>query len=253
MTPSQAALLLLAGLAGGIVNAVAGGGSLITFPALLGIGLPPVSANVTNALAVAPGYGASVLGSRADLAGQGRRIRRAVPTAVLGALCGTVLLLVTPRAVFDVVVPFLVLGATALLAFQGRVRAIAGQPRAHSPRRAGAALHLAVFGCGLYGGYFNAALGLLLIAGLALVLDDSLRRVSALKNVLSATVGVVTILVYGAFGPVNWAATGVLVPATMLGGFLGARLARRLPPALLRAVVIAFGTVVGGVLLVRAF
>ncbi|TDC42484.1 sulfite exporter TauE/SafE family protein [Micromonospora sp. KC207] len=253
MTPSQAALLLLAGLAGGLVNAVAGGGSLITFPALLGIGLPPVSANVSNALAVAPGYGTSILGSRADLAGQGGLIRRVLPTAILGALGGSVLLLATPRAVFDVVVPFLVLGATAMLAFQTPLRTAVGQPRARSPRRAAATPHLVVFACGLYGGYFNAALGLLLIAGLALVLDESLRRVSALKNVLSATVGVVTVLVYGVFGPVNWAATAVLMPATMLGGFLGARFAQRLPPGVLRAVIIAFGGAVGVVLLARAF
>ncbi|WP_432954006.1 sulfite exporter TauE/SafE family protein [Micromonospora haikouensis] len=253
MTPAQAAVLLLAGLAGGLVNAVAGGGSLITFPALLGIGLPPVSANVSNALSVAPGYGASVLGSRADLVGQGRLIRHVLPTAVLGTVGGSVLLLATPRAVFDIVVPFLVLGATAMLAFQARLRAVVGQPRAHSRGRAAATPHLVVFLCGLYGGYFNAALGLLLIAGLALVLDEPLRRVSALKNVLSATVGAVTVLVYGVFGPVNWAATAVLVPATMLGGFLGARFARRLPPGVLRAVIIAFGTTVGVALLARAF
>ncbi|BCJ62063.1 sulfite exporter TauE/SafE family protein [Micromonospora endophytica] len=253
MTPTQAALLLVAGLAGGLVNAVAGGGSLITFPALLGIGLPPVSANVSNALSVAPGYAASVLGSRADLTGQGQRVRQAIPAAVLGALCGSALLLSTPRAVFDVVVPFLVLGATAMLAFQAPLRRLAGQSRVHSPRRARATLQLAVFLGGLYGGYFNAALGVLLVAGLALVLDESLRRVGALKNVLSATVGVVTILIYSVFGPVNWAATAVLVPATMIGGYLGARLASRLSSRLLRAVILTFGTVVGLVLLVRAF
>ncbi|MET7394941.1 sulfite exporter TauE/SafE family protein [Dactylosporangium sp. NPDC005572] len=253
MTLFHAALLLVAGLAGGIVNAIAGGGSLITFPVLLGIGLPPVSANVSNALSVAPGYGASVVGSRADLSGQGRRIRQVLPTVVAGALCGSALLLSTPRAVFDVVVPFLVLGATATLAFQTRLRGLAGQPRDHSPRRAAVLLQLAVFVCGLYGGYFNAALGVLLIAGLALVLDDSLRRISALKNVLSATVGGVTVLVYAVFGPVNWAAVAMLVPATVVGGFVGARLAQRLPPRVLRAVIITVGAGVGGVLLIRAF
>ncbi|WP_432841727.1 sulfite exporter TauE/SafE family protein [Dactylosporangium sp. CA-092794] len=252
MTLIQAALLLLAGLSAGIVNAIAGGGSLITFPTLLGIGLPPVAANVSNALSVAPGYGASVVGSREDLTGQARRVRQAVPAVTLGALCGCALLLATPRAVFDVVVPFLVLGATATLALQTRLRALAGQHRDLAPRRAAVQLNLTTFLCGLYGGYFNAALGVVLIAGLALVLDEPLRRVSALKNVLSAMVGVVTVVVYAVFGPVNWAAVAVLAPAAMTGGFLGARLAQRLPPRALRVVIIAFGTVVGLVLL-RAF
>ncbi|TCB97242.1 sulfite exporter TauE/SafE family protein [Micromonospora zingiberis] len=252
MTPTQATLLAVAGVAGGAINAVAGGGSLITFPALLAIGLPPVSANVSNALSVAPGYAASVLGSRADLTGQGTRLRQVIPTAVLGAVAGSTLLLSTPRAVFDLVVPFLVLGATATLAFGSQLRTLAGRTRAHSPHRATGTLHLAVFLCALYGGYFNAALGVLLIAGLALVLDEPLRRVGALKNALAATVGAVTILIYSVFGPVNWAATAVLVPATMIGGYVGARLARRLPPRVLRTVIITFGTAVGVALLVRA-
>jgi uncharacterized membrane protein YfcA len=253
MTPVHAAVLVLAGLSAGIVNAIAGGGSLITFPVLLGIGLPPVPANVSNALSVAPGYAAGVLGSRADLAGQGRRVRRVVPTVVLGALCGCALLLRTPRSVFDVVVPFLVLGATAVLALQARLRGLAGQPRDHSPRKAAVLLHTAVFLCGLYGGYFNAALGVLLIAGLALVLDEPLRRVGALKNVLSAVVGLVTVLVYGVFGPVNWAAVAVLGPAAVIGGYLGARLARQLPERVLRTAIITCGTLVGAALLTRAF
>jgi len=252
MTLLHALILLAAGLGAGTVNAIAGGGSLITFPILVGIGLPPVSANVSNALSVAPGYAASVLGSRADLAGQGRRIARIVPTVLLGAATGCALLLVTPRAVFDLVVPFLVLGATGTLAFQNRLRGLAGHPKDHTPRRAAVLLHLAVFLCGLYGGYFNAALGVLFIAGLALVLDEPLRRISALKNALSTVVGVVTVLVYGVFGPVNWAAVAVLIPATIAGGLLGARLAQVLPPRVLRVVIIAFGAGAGTVLLIRA-
>ncbi|AGL18880.1 sulfite exporter TauE/SafE family protein [Actinoplanes sp. N902-109] len=252
MSPLEALALLGAGIAAGGINAIAGGGSLLSFPALVGIGLPSVAANVSNALSVAPGYGASVLGSRPDLAGQGRRIARIVPTVVLGAIGGSALLLLTPRAVFDYVVPFLVLGATAMLAFQNKLRDLAGHPKDNSPRRAALLLHLAVFLCGLYGGYFNAALGVLLIAGLALVLDEPLRRVSALKNVLSAVVGLTTVLIYSIFGPVNWAAVGVLAPATIIGGFVGARLARRLPSHILRYLIITFGTVVGVILLVRA-
>ncbi|MFI5932243.1 sulfite exporter TauE/SafE family protein [Actinoplanes sp. NPDC051494] len=253
MSPWEAIGLLAAGLGAGTVNAIAGGGSLITFPVLVAIGLPGVAANVSNSLSVAPGYASSALGSRADLAGQRGRVLRVIPTLILGALGGCALLLLTPRSVFDVVVPFLVLGATAMLAFQNKLRGLAGHPKDYTPRRAAVYLHVAVFLCGLYGGYFNAALGVLLIAGLALVLDEPLRRVSALKNVLSAVVGVVTVLIYSAFGPVNWAVVAVLAPATVVGGYVGAKLARRLPSHILRWVIITFGAVVGVVLLVRAF
>ncbi|GAB7037290.1 MULTISPECIES: sulfite exporter TauE/SafE family protein [Catenuloplanes] len=248
----EAALLLVAGLAAGVVNAIAGGGSLITFPSMLAIGIPPVSANVSNALSVAPGYASSVVGSRADLAGQRGRVLRVVPTALAGAACGCVLLLSTPRDLFDYVVPFLVLGATMTLAFQARLRARVGHPREVSPRRGLVMLHTAVFLCALYGGYFNAALGVLLVAGLALVLDETLARVTALKNLLSAVVGVVTVLVYSIFGPVDWAAVAVVAPATVVGGYLGARLARRLPARALRVVIVTFGTAVGLWLLARA-
>jgi uncharacterized membrane protein YfcA len=252
VTFAEAALLLIAGLGAGTVNAIAGGGSLITFPAMLAIGMPPVAANVSNALSVAPGYASSVAGSRADLTGQGRRIRQVIPSALLGALGGCALLLNTPRHVFDLVVPFLVMGAALTLAFQARIRRLVGHPRHVTPGRATVMLHCAVFLCALYGGYFNAALGVLLMAGLALVLDETLARVSALKNLLSAVVGAVTLAVYGLFGPVNWAVVTVVAPATVTGGYLGAQLARRLPATALRAVIVSFGLAVGAGLLLRA-
>ena len=253
MTPWHALALLAAGLAAGGINAIAGGGSLISFPILVGIGLPGVAANVTNALSVAPGYFASALSSRPELAGQRPRIVRAVPAVVAGTLCGSALLLLTPRAAFDYVVPFLVLGATAMMAFQRRLRGLTGHPERHTPRQAALRLHLTIFLGGLYGGYFNAALGVLLIAGLSLVLDESIKRIGALKNVLSALVGLTTVLIYSIFGPVDWAAVAFLAPATITGGVLGARLARRLPADVLRRVIICFGAAVGVLLLVEAF
>ncbi|WP_433042976.1 sulfite exporter TauE/SafE family protein [Dactylosporangium sp. CS-033363] len=244
MTPGEALLLLGGGLVAGTVNAIAGGGSLITFPLLVGLGLPGVAANVSNALSVAPGYAASVAGSRPDLEGQGRRIRTILPTIIVGTLCGSALLLFTPHEVFDVVVPFLLLGAAVMMALQKRLRA--------ATRRSGkpAMLHLAVFGCGLYGGYFNAAMGVLLVSFLALVLDEPMRRLSALKNVFSAVVGATTVLLYSAFGPVNWAAVGVLAPATIAGGYLGARVARKLPGEVLRWTIVVFATAVAVVLFI---
>jgi uncharacterized membrane protein YfcA len=245
-------LLLGAGFVAGAVNAVAGGGSLITFPALLATGLAPVPANVTNSLSVCPGYLSSVLGSRPDLAGQGPRAARLLPAAVVGALIGAALLLATPPRAFALIVPFLVLSATAVLAAQPRLQAVIGHPRQLSPRRRTVALQTLTGLGAVYGGYFGGALGVVLLAVLALVLDERLQRVAALKNVLSATVGVATVLAFAVFGPVSWPSVAVLAPATVTGGYLGARLVRRMPAGVLRWTVVAFGTVVGVALLVRA-
>ena len=247
------ALLVLAGFGAGTVNAVAGGGSLITFPALLAVGLPPVTANVTNALAVTPGYFGAVAGSRHDLTGphQQRRTRHLLPTAAIGSMIGCALLLLAPNEVFEQIVPFLVLGATAILAFQDRLRRLVGHPHLVSPRRATISLHLMVGLAAIYGGYFGAALGVALVALLAWVVEDSLARVSALKNVASAVVGVITVVAFSLFGPVQWWAVAVLAPATVIGGYAGARLARRLPQKLWKVFIVGFGVVVGLILLFR--
>src|SRR5262245_56235787 len=229
MELTDAALLLAAGLGAGTVNAVAGGGSLVTFPTLVAVGLPPISASVTNSVSVCPGYLASVVGSRQDLEGQGQQMRRLAPTVVAGTAAGCALLLATPQETFELVVPFLVLGATLVLAIQDRLRRVVGSPVHESPRRGHITLHSLVFLGAVYGGYFNAALGVMLVAVLGLVIDDTLRRVSALKNAVSAVIGVGSVLAYAAFGPVNWAAVAVLAPATLLGGYSGASIARRVP------------------------
>jgi uncharacterized membrane protein YfcA len=258
MTLAHVVLLLAAGLAAGTVNAIAGGGSLVTFPALLATGLPSVAANVTNSVAVFPGYVGSVLGSRRDLADLSaeigrRRIVALFPTTIVGTAAGCVLLLATPGKAFDRVVPFLVLGAGAVLAFQGRLRAVVGHPHEMSPRRRALSLHGMVLLGSVYGGYFGAALGVMLVAALGLVLATSLARVNALKNAVSALVGFITLLVFALFGPVDWVDVAILAPATVTGGYAGARLARRLPAPVLRALIVTFAGVVGVVLLVRAF
>jgi hypothetical protein len=245
-------LLIVAGFAAGGVNAIAGGGSLITFPSLIATGLPSVDANVTNSVSVFPGYVSSVFGSRADLVGQGRRVRRILPAAVVGSALGCGLLLVTPGRVFEIIVPFLVLGAAATLAFQERLRGLVGHPRHMSARRAAVTLQVVVFVGAIYGGYFGAALGVMYVAALALILDEPLKRINALKNTLSATVGFVTVIVFGLFGPVHWGAVLTLAPATIAGGYAGARLARRLPARVLKAIIVTFGTIVGLILLYKA-
>ncbi|MEV0807175.1 sulfite exporter TauE/SafE family protein [Micromonospora sp. NPDC050200] len=251
MDLSHAALLLAAGLAAGTVNAVAGGGSLITFPALIAVGLPPVPANVTNSVSVCPGYLASVAGSRGDLP-PARRLAVLVPTTVIGTMIGCLVLLATPARAFELVVPFLVLGATAVLAFQDPLRRLVGHPRDLSPRRRTVTVQAMVGLGAVYGGYFGAALGVMLVAGLALVLDATLARVTAIKNLLSAVVGLTTVAVFALVGPVNWAAVAVVAPATVVGGYAGARLVRRLPSVMLKTLIVVFGTVIGLYLLWRA-
>ena len=246
-------LLVGAGLVAGAINALAGGGSLITFPSLIATGLPSVDANVTNSVSVFPGYVSSVVGSRADLAGQERRVVVILPAALLGGVGGCALLLLTPARAFEVIVPFLVLAAAATLAFQDRLRGLVGHPRALSRRRQAITLQVVVLVGAVYGGYFGAALGVMYVAALALILDESLNRINALKNVLSAVVGLVTVVVFALFAPIHWGAVAVLAPATIVGGYAGAKLARRLPSAVLKFVIVAFGTVIGLILLYRAF
>jgi uncharacterized membrane protein YfcA len=254
MDIASTAALLASGFAAGTVNAVAGGGSLVTFPTLLALGLAPVPANVTNSVAVVPGYLASVFGSRTDLMAIARsrgrrRLAALLPTAALGSALGCLLLLATPERAFEVVVPFLVLGASALLAFAERLRAHVGRLVGDRPMLA---VHATVGLGAVYGGYFGAALGVMMVAALALVLNETLARITALKNAVSAVVGLTTVLAFGLFGPVDWAMAAVLAPATLAGGYVGSRVARRLPTPVLRAVIVTLGTVVGVILLVRA-
>lgn len=247
MELSQVVVLLAAGLAAGAVNAAAGGGSLISYPALLAVGVPPVSANVTNALSVAPGYFASAFGSREELARQRRLTVKLVPTAAAGTVAGTAVLLTTPESVFQAVVPYLVLAAAALTAAGPWVKRRAGRRHGGGHRLAA---HVLVGVACFYGGYFNAALGLVLAAVLAMVVHGGLVQATAVKNAMMAVVGVVTSLIYGFLAPVNWLAAAVLLPATLTGGYAGARIVRKVPEWLLRVLVVTFAIVVGMYLLV---
>lgn len=243
----QILLLLAAGLFAGTVNAVAGGGALLLYPALLSVGLTPVGANVTNSVAISPGYVASIFGARKDLNGQAARVRAFVPTAVVGTVAGSVLLLVTPATAFETVVPYLVIGAALLLAFQGQVRKLVGHP-AGLPVWVG---HVLVGLATLYGGYFGAAMGVITIAVLSLVLDETIGRITALKNVVTAASGLTTVVVFALFGPVDWFAVLLLTPMTIVGGFAGSKLARVLKPVVLRVVIVVFGLGAGVYLLIR--
>ena len=249
MTPGTVALLAGAGLAAGAVNAVAGGGSLISFPALLAAGYPSVQANVTNTVALFPGYAGSVAGGRPELVGQSARVRSLAVSSVVGGIAGAVLLLTTPGDVFRRVVPFLILAACALLLVQPRLaKAVQARAEAHNTDHAWA-LQLCVLLSAVYGAYFGAGLGVLLLGVLGVLLHERLQRVNALKNVLSLTINAVALVAFGLFGPVAWSAALVIAIASLVGGYLGARVARRIPAAVLRAAVVGYGVVVAVLLL----
>jgi uncharacterized membrane protein YfcA len=247
MNVGQALLLAGAGVITGAVNAVAGGGSLMTFPALLSIGLPPVQASMTNSVSVAFGYIGGVLSTRRDLKNQ-TVLYRLVPAATLGAASGCFLLLGTPEKLFDWIAPCLVLLASLLMAFQDWINRRLIHPE-HQP---GWAKVVAVFGIGLYGGYFISAIGVIIMAVLGLVLSDEIRRTVATKNVLQLTIGATAAVAFALFGAVSWPAVLALVPGTLFGGFVGGHLGRRLDARQVRWVVVGFGLVVAAVLFARA-
>jgi uncharacterized membrane protein YfcA len=246
-------LVALGAVAGGIVNAVAGGGTLITFPILTAVGIPAVAANVTNTVALAPGYLSGTLAQRNDLRGQERRLWWLIPTSVLGGLAGGLLLLRTDERIFREIVPYLILLACALLALQGKVRS-------WLTRRAAASGHkglpeawsiLPVFLAAVYGGYFGAGLSVIVLAVLGLVIDESLTRLNALKQAVAFCVNVAAASFFIFSGQVVWAAAAVMAVGAIVGGVIGGRLAGSIKPAVLRGVVITIGVIVAVIYLVR--
>ena len=250
VSPGSLAFLLVAGLVAGAVNAAAGGGSLLVFPSLLAVGLPPLAANVTNSIAQWPGYVGIVAGVRRDLRGQGRRVLLTSVLSVVGSAVGCALLLVLPSSVFDAVVPVLVLLASAVFAFQPLIRRWTA-PTPGAPDRLTTLLP-SVFLAAVYGGYFGGALGVVLLSTLSLFAHDSLVRLNALKGFLSLVVATVTVVYFAIGAPVQWFAVAVLAPTTLIGGYIGARVARRSPETVLRVAVVLLGITVGVYLLVSA-
>jgi uncharacterized membrane protein YfcA len=238
-------VLIGAGFAAGAVNAVAGGGSLISFPALLTVGYAPVAANVTNLIALLPGYAGGSLAYRRELAGQRRRARVLGSLCAAGAAGGTALLLVGPASLFRTLAPWLILVACAALA--ARPLALA---RAGTATRSRAGLYGLVGTGAVYGGYFGAGLGIMLLAILGGFLPDDLQRLNALKGLLSLVVAVVSGLVVAIFGPVAWGAAGAMAAASLLGGHVGVGLARRLDEPVLRWAIVVYGCGVAAALLV---
>jgi uncharacterized membrane protein YfcA len=246
-------LLLAAGVAfvAGVINSVAGGGSLILFPTLVALGLPTVSANVTNSVAQWPGYLGGVVGFRNEYVGQRGRLLRFGAVALLGGTVGSVLLLTTPSEAFDVVVPVLVLLASLLLAVQPLLTKRLGSSQDDGVRRDPVWVYIALFFATVYGGYFGGALGVILVGVLGLALHR-LKLANALKSALSAITATVTLVIFGFFGDVHWDVVAVAAPASLLGGFLGARIATRIPTTPLRIFIVTFGVAVAIYLSIRA-
>lgn len=241
--------LFLAGLAAmgaGLVNALAGGGTLITFPTLTALGLPAVVANVTNTVALCPGYLGATIAQSKDLRGQERRLRWAVPAGVLGGVVGGLLLLNTGEKLFRDLVPFLMLLASALLAVQDPLRSwLTRRAKANGGQnKSEVAAALPVSLAAVYGGYFGAGLSVIVLAILGMTLEDSLTRLNGLKQAVAFSTNVAAALFFVFSGKVIWLVALVMMVGALLGGALGGRLAGRIKPATLRWVVVTIGVIV---------
>jgi uncharacterized membrane protein YfcA len=246
MTPAQFGLAGGVAVAAGFVNALAGGGTLLSFPTLMAIGVPPINANITNTVALCPGFVGAALAQRRDLQGQARRIWTLVPAAAIGGLAGGVLLLFSSERGFRAVVPFLILAASALLGAQEHVRAWVVR-RSGSSGSGGAAGRAAgpIGLAAIYGGYFGAGLSVIVLATLGVLVDDTLTRLNALKQTIALAANFAALLLFVFSGQVLWPLALVMAVGALLGGALGGRLARMIPPATLRRAVVIVGVVVG--------
>jgi len=265
--PTSLAAVAGAALAAGAVNAIAGGGSLISFPALVAVGLPPVTASITNTVALCPGYLGATLGQRRDLVGQRRRAAYLLPIAAAAGLVGGLLLLHTDDRAFDAAVPFLLLSAAVLVGVQEPLRArLFGRPvgdrgpdrgadgddRARArARRAEAWAALPVALAGVYGGYFGAGMGVMILAALGVVLADTLPRINALKQLVSLVVNVAAAGLFLASGRIDWTLAAVMAGAALVGGALGGRAASRVPARALRRIIVVLGVAIAIVYFVK--
>jgi uncharacterized membrane protein YfcA len=249
LSSGQELLLAFAGLGAGFVNGAAGGGTLISFPALLAAGYPPLTANVTSTVGIWSGYLGGSAGFHAEVRSQRDNLRALAPTAIAGAVLGGLLLLTTPSNAFKTLAPYLLLGACLLFAVQpllaGRLRERGTARRTHK-----ASLHAGVFVAAIYGAYFGAGLGVVLLAVLGSALAEPLVRVNGLRSVVALLVNTIAVLVFVARAHVAWLAAGLMVGCALLGGYAGAQVARRVPTALLRVAIIAIGLASALVLLV---
>jgi uncharacterized membrane protein YfcA len=235
--------ILAAGMAAGAINAVVGSGTLITFPVLLAAGYQPVVANVSNTIGLVPGSVAGAVGYRRELAGQGDRLSRLAPASLTGGIAGAAALLLLPERLFEAIVPCFIALAIVLVVVQPRLGAALTRMRPREGERPRPWALAAVFLAGVYGGYFGAAQGILLLAILGVALHDHLQRINALKVVLAGLVNTVAGVVFAFVADVAWWPAALIAVGSIAGGWLGARYGRRLEEAHLRGLVAAVGVV----------
>jgi len=236
----------LAGVAAGTINTVVGSGTLITFPTLLAVGVPPVTANVTNTIGLVPGSVSGAIGYRRELRGQRGRLVRLASASLVGGVIGAVLLLALPAAAFNTIVPVLILLGCVLVLLQptiSRKVAARAEHRGGVPEHGALWVWVLVMLTGVYGGYFGAAQGVLLMAIMGIGIQDSLQRLNGTKNVLAGLVNAVAAVIFIAVAEVDWLIAGLIAGGSVVGGQIGATVGRRLPPLALRMVIVTVGVV----------
>lgn len=243
MDSGEILAILAAATGAGAINAVVGSGSLITFPTLLAFGIPPVVANVSNNIGLVPGNLSGTYGYRAELEGQRARLVRLGLASCAGGLAGAVALLALPGSVFELVVPVLILIACVLVVIQPRLSAWLTARGADRPDHGGPVLVAGIFLAGVYGGYFGAAQGVLVVGLLGVFLTETLQRVNAGKNVLVAIVNGTAAIVFVLFAHVSWLIVGLIAAGSTAGGLLGAKIGRRLPSVALRTIIVVIGLI----------
>ena len=245
MNGLEAVAVVAGGMGAGAINVIAGSGTLLSFPILLAVGYPAVTANVSNNIGLVPGTVSAIYSTREGLTGQAPRAGRLALGSGSGALLGAILLLTLDSDVFDAIVPVLVIAAATLMLFQPRVAARVAaardaRGRTH-PEGGGVAAPVVCFFAGIYGGYFGAAQGIILLATLGVLLPDQLARTNALKNVLAGAVNLVAAVLFVFFGSVAWLAVGLIAVGSVIGAAVGARLGKRVPVPVLRAFIVCLG------------
>jgi len=233
--------IALAGLAAGTINTVVGSGTLITFPILLAFGYAPVTANVSNTIGLVPGSISGAIGYRRELSGQRARAIRLGTSSVLGGITGAVLLLVLPASAFKAIVPVFIALALVLVVLQPRMKRWLVEREIDAIHERGIVVALAIYLTGVYGGYFGAAQGILLLGILGVTLAQDLQRTNALKNVLAGLTNGVAAVYFMLAAHVDWGPAGIIAVSSILSAQLGARYGRRLPPAALRALIVVVG------------
>ena len=247
LTPLALVGLAFAAAGAGAVNAIAGGGTLISFPSLIAVGFPSKVANVTSTVAIWPGTVGGTLAYRREVGERRSRVVALLIPSVLGALVGSALLLATSQKLFDAIVPFLIIFASVVLAMNARLSRLAeraGMTATH-PEHIPPAMYIATFVAGIYGGYFGAGLGILTLAAISIFAPDDLQHANAVKGVFAMVMNFVALVVFSLFGPVQWLPAAVMAVFAIGGGYLGVALARRLPASRLRPLIVGWGFVVG--------